>query len=130
VAQKKGFKYRFYPTEDQEAVLAKVFGHTRYVWNWALELRTDAYYEEGESLSYTDTAKRLTGLKKEKTWLREVSSVALQQKLRDLDQAFQNFFDGRCGISKPNTTSKQPDSLPTPSRFTARNCRWRKCREA
>ncbi|MCS4040816.1 RNA-guided endonuclease InsQ/TnpB family protein [Salinibacter ruber] len=104
MAQKKGFKYQFYPTDKQKAVLAKVFGHTRYVWNWALELRTDAYYEEGESLSYTDTAKRLTDLKKEKTWLREVSSVALQQKLRDLDQAFQNFFDGRCGY--PNFKSK------------------------
>ena len=51
-----------------------------------------------------DTARRLTDLKKEKTWLREVSSVALQQKLRDLDQAFQNFFDGRCGY--PNFKSK------------------------
>ena len=104
MSRKKGFKYRFYPTEEQEAVLAKVFGHTRYVWNWALELRTNAYYEEGESLSYTDTSKRLTDLKKEKTWLREVSSVALQQKLRDLDQAFQNFFDGQCGY--PNFKSK------------------------
>ncbi len=104
MAQKKDFKYRFYPTEEQEAVLAKVFGHTRYVWNWALELRTDAYYEEGKSLSYTDTAKYLTDLKEEKTWLREVSSVALQQKLRDLDQAFQNFFDERCGY--PNFKSK------------------------
>jgi putative transposase len=79
------------------------------VWNWALELRTNAYYEEGERLSYTDTSRRLTdlkkeNLKKEKTWLREVSSVALQQKLRDLDQAFQNFFDGRCG--SPNFKSK------------------------
>ena len=43
-------------------------------------------------------------LKKEKTWLWEVSSVALQQKLRDLGQAFQNFFDGRCGC--PNFKSK------------------------
>ncbi len=34
MAQKKGFKYRFYPTDKQKAVLAKVFGHTRYVWNW------------------------------------------------------------------------------------------------
>lgn len=41
-----------------------------------MELRTDAYYEEDESLSYTDTSRHLTDLKKEKTWLREVSSVA------------------------------------------------------
>jgi putative transposase len=104
MTRKKGFKYRFYPTEEQEAVLANVFGHTRFVWNWALELRTESYYEEGKSLTYTDTSRKLTELKKEKTWLREVSSVALQQKLRDLDQAFENFFEGRCGY--PNFKSK------------------------
>ena len=30
------YKFRFYPTADQKAALAEVFGHTRYVWNWAL----------------------------------------------------------------------------------------------
>ena len=102
--RKKGFKYRFYPTEKQRGVLAEVFGHTRYVWNWALEQRTNSYYREGRSLTYTDTSERLTRHKKEKEWLYRVSSVALQQKLRDLDQAFENFFDGRCGY--PNFKSK------------------------
>ena len=98
MSRKKRFEYRFYPTEEQAAMLANVFGHTRFVWNRALELRTDSYYEEGKSLTYTDTSRKLTELKK-KTWLREVSSVALQQKLRDLGQAFENFFEGRCGSS-------------------------------
>jgi len=77
MSRKKGFKYRFSPTEEQEAMLANVFGHTRFVWSWALGLRTDSYYEEGKSLTYTDTSRTLTELKKEKTWLREVSGVAL-----------------------------------------------------
>jgi transposase len=38
------YKFRFYPTAEQKAALAKVFGHTRYVWNWALDLRTQSYY--------------------------------------------------------------------------------------
>jgi putative transposase len=98
------YRFRFYPTADQKAALAEVFGHTRYVWNWALDLRTHSYYEEGTSLTYTDTSKRLTEHKQEKEWLRNVSSVALQQKLRDLEQAFQNFFDGRTGY--PNFKRK------------------------
>jgi putative transposase len=98
------YTFRFYPTAEQKAALAEVFGHTRYVWNWALDLRTESYYDEGKSLSYTDTSKRLTKHKQEKEWLRNVSSVALQQKLRDLEQAFQNFFDGRTGY--PNFKRK------------------------
>jgi len=38
------YKFRFYPTAEQKAALAKVFGHTRYVWNWALDLCTQSYY--------------------------------------------------------------------------------------
>ena len=100
------YKFRFYPTAEQKAALAEVFGHTRYVWNWALDLRTQSYYEESKSLTDTDTSKRLTKLKRDEDhqWLRSVSSVALQQKLRDLEQAFQNFFDGRTGY--PNLLSQ------------------------
>ena len=100
------YKFRFYPTAEQKAALAEVFGHTRYVWNWALDLRTQSYYEKGKSLTYTDTSKRLTKLKRDDDhqWLRDVSSVALQQKLRDLEQAFQNFFEGRTGY--PNFKRK------------------------
>jgi putative transposase len=82
-----------------KSALAEVFGHTRYVWNWALDLRTQSSYENGKSLTDTDTSKRLTKLKRDDDhpWLSDVSSVALQQKLRDLEQAFQTFFDGRTG---------------------------------
>ena len=106
------YRFRFYPTAEQKAALAEVFGHTRYVWNWALRLRTQSYYRrescgEGKSLTYTDTSKRLTKLKRDDDhqWLSSVSSVALQQKLRDLEQAFQNFFDGRAGY--PNFKRKR-----------------------
>ena len=37
----------------------------------------------------------MTELKKHKTWLKQVDSVSLQQTLRDLDSAYQNFFNGR-----------------------------------
>src|SRR3989440_4794942 len=95
--QKKAYKYRFYPTDEQKQLLARTFGCCRYVYNWALRERTDAYYKRGERLSYEDTAQRLVLLKKreETSWLDEVSSVPLQQALRNLDRAFRNFFAGR-----------------------------------
>lgn len=93
----RGFKYRFYPTSAQRLELAQTFGCTRYVYNWALALRTNSYYQDNVSLSYTDTSNALTKLKKdpEKPWLKQVSSVPLQQGLRHLNTAFQNFFKGK-----------------------------------
>jgi len=95
--QKKAYKYRFYPTDEQKQLLARTFGCCRYVYNWALRERTDAYYKRGERLYYEDTAQRLVLLKKqeETSWLDEVSSVPLQQALRNLDRAFRHFFEGR-----------------------------------
>jgi len=95
--QKKAYKYRFYPSDEQKRVLAQTFGCCRYVYNWALRQRTDAYYQRGERMYYEGTAQRLVLLKKqeETVWLNDVSSVPLQQALRHLDKAFRNFFDGR-----------------------------------
>ena len=95
--QKKAYKYRFSPSDAQKRLLAQTFGCCRYVYNWALRQRTDAYYQQGERLYYEGTAQRLVTLKKqeETLWLNEVSSVPLQQALRHLDKAFRNFFEGR-----------------------------------
>jgi putative transposase len=95
--QKKAYKYRFYPGDQQKRTLAQTFGCCRYVYNWALRQRTDAYYQQGERLYYEGTAQRLVTLKKqeETIWLNEVSSVPLQQALRHLDKAFRHFFEGR-----------------------------------
>jgi putative transposase len=95
--QKRAYHYRFYPTPEQATVLARTFGSARFVYNWALRLRTDAYYQRQERISYAGTSAALTQLKREPetTWLNEVSSVPTQQALRHLDRAFRNFFEGR-----------------------------------
>jgi len=91
-AQLRAYRYRCYPT--QAAVLARMFGCVRYVYNWALHLRTEAYHERQEHLTYQETSAALTALKQqpETAWLTEVSSVPLQQALRHLETAFRNFF--------------------------------------
>ena len=95
--QKRAYHYRFYPTPEQAMVLARTFGSARFVYNWALRLRTDAYYQRQERIGYHDASAALTTLKQqqETAWLNEVSSVPLQQALRHLDKAFRNFFEGR-----------------------------------
>src|SRR5499426_4268887 len=93
----KAYKYRFFPTESQKHQLARTFGCARFVWNQALELRSETYKQTKKSPSYAQTTNALTQWKKEpeKAFLKEVSSVVLQQSLRNLDAAFQNFFDKR-----------------------------------
>src|SRR6266480_4634491 len=95
--QKKAYKYRMYPTDEQTNILARTFGCCRYIYNWALRARTDAFFQRGERLYYNQLAVMLTELKKqeETAWLTEVPSVPLQQSLRHLDTAFRNFFEGR-----------------------------------
>jgi putative transposase len=95
--QKRAYKYRIYPTPDQQRILARTFGCVRYVYNWGLRTRTDAYYQRKEHLYSEQLAVLLTSLKKQEevSWLQDVSSVPLQQSLRHLESAFRNFFEGR-----------------------------------
>jgi len=90
----KGYKFRLYPTPEQEAYLAKCFGCSRFVYNHFLRLTIDAYAESKKHLRYGDTAKLLTALKKDEqySWLAEVNSQSLQQTLKDLESAFVRFF--------------------------------------
>jgi putative transposase len=100
--QKRAYKFRFYPTAEQKQILARTFGCARFVYNWALRLRTDAYYQEQKRIYYSDTSAMLTQLKQqpEYSWLNEVAAVPLQQSLRHLDKAFLNFFEGRAEYPK------------------------------
>src|SRR5436305_4680109 len=97
VMTKRAYRYRFYPTDEQVKNLAQTFGCTRFVYNWALNKRKRAYFEAGVKLYTKDLSAAITALKKEEgtIWLKEVSSVPLQQALRHLDAAFTNFFEHR-----------------------------------
>jgi putative transposase len=97
VKLQKAFKYRGFPTEAQKQQLARTFGCARFVYNRMLDARTKAWQQDRKSLNYHATASLLTQLKKqtETLFLNEVSSVVLQQSLRNLDTAFRNFFANR-----------------------------------
>lgn len=94
---KRAYRFRFYPTPEQELTLARTFGCARFAYNHMLRLRTDAWFERQERIGYHETSAALTKLKKdpEFVWLNEVSSVPVQQALRHLQTAFGNFFAKR-----------------------------------
>ena len=93
----RAYKFRFYPTPEQEENLVRTWGCVRVVYNKALEDRTTAWYERQERISYADTSRMLTQWKntEEFSFLRGVSSVPLQQSLRHLQTAFVNFWAKR-----------------------------------
>jgi len=103
----KAFKYRFYPTAEQENLLRRTMGSTRLVYNRALAARTEAWYERQERVGYSETSSMLTDWKKDESlsFLNEVSCVPLQQGLRHLQKAFSNFWAGRAKY--PNFKKKR-----------------------
>jgi len=117
--QKRAYKYRLYPTDEQKHILARTFGCCRYIYNWGLRKKTDAYYQEQRRLSYKNLSLALTDLKKHDAtrWLSEVSSVPLQQSLRQLDKAFINFFEGRARY--PTYKKKRDRQAATLSKSTS-----------
>ncbi len=64
----------------------------RYVYNWALALRTEAWFDRHERIDYAETDRLLVRMKREpeKSWLAAVSCVPLQQPWRHLNAAFVN----------------------------------------
>jgi putative transposase len=93
VCMERAYKFRIYPTSEQETLLQKTFGCARYVYNYYLNKRMTAYQTDKTTLNYYACSADLTRLKKEKDWLREPDKFALQSALRNLDDAYQRFFD-------------------------------------
>ena len=88
----KGYMFRIYPDEKQKIQLAKTFGSCRFVYNNYLAKRIELYKTEQKSMNYNACSADLTNLKNEKVWLKEIDKFALQNSLKDLEQAYQNFF--------------------------------------
>lgn len=102
----KAYKFRLYPTALQTELLTKTFGCARFVYNHYLAQKKELYEKEQKSLSYTQCAADLVAFKKEHAFLKEVDSIALQQSLRHLDTAYNNFFRDK-KVGYPRFKSKK-----------------------
>ena len=98
----KTYKFRLFPTKEQEVLLNQHFGHSRWVYNHFLNERKKQYQADKKSDNYYKQAATLTKLKKEEEtrWLKEVNSQTLQFALRSLDTTFLNFFRGNAQFPK------------------------------
>lgn len=118
---KRAYRFRFYPTSEQEATLARTFGCARFIYNYMLRERMEAWTERQERMGYHETSAVLTKLKKteEHSWLKEASAVPVQQALRHLQTAFANFFAARA----KHPTFRRKDG-PQSAEYTASAFRW------
>ena len=90
----KSFKVRIYPTKEQQILLEKTFGASRFVYNHFLKLKQYLYKELKIKITYNHTSKMLTELKRQKQWLKVPDKWALGNALRDLDNAYKKFYKG------------------------------------
>ena len=122
----KGYKYRIYPTKEQEIQLAKTFGSCRFVYNQLLAKKIEIYKNDKTYLSKTDCNNYCNReLKKEYPWLKEVDKFALTNSIYDLDSAYQNFFrrvkQGSGELGFPKFKSKKNHYYSYKTNFTNNN---------
>lgn len=112
---KKTYEYRIYPTDEQKSLLAKHFGHCRWIYNYALSRKISHYKQTSKTLSRYDIQAEIPGLKKQESteWLKEVNSQSLQAVLIHLDTAYNKFFTKSGGFPKfKNRKTKQSFEIP------------------
>lgn len=105
VEQLKAYKFRIYPTKEQETFFAKSFGCVRKVYNLMLDDRIKAYEE-----SKVDTNKKMkfptpAQYKEAFPFLKEVDSLALANAQMNLEKAYKNFFRDK-SVGFPRFKSK------------------------
>jgi transposase len=90
----RGMRFRLYPTPAQEVLLREQCAQARYVWNLGLEQRLMWARWKGPTPGFLEQSRQLTEARAASAWLAQGSQTVQQQALRDLDQAWRNFFAG------------------------------------
>jgi putative transposase len=119
------YRWRAYPDEVQQQMLMRTFGCVRVVWNRTLAARHARYQAEGKGISYAESDRALTELKKDPdlAFLAEVSSVPLQQALRHQQAAFTAFFAGRARYPRFKSRCSKQSATYTRSAFRMKDGR-------
>ncbi len=111
---RKAYKFRAYPDAETAERYARGIGCVRLVYNLALAQR-EMFGRRGRRL---DPGAELVELKRQFPFVKQDSfSQSLQQALRDLDTAFQRFFDGVSGYPQPRRRGEN-DSMRFPQPYT------------
>ena len=117
----KTFKVRIYPNQEQIDIIEQTFNSTRYLYNYMLNLKEKLYKFFGINLNFARMCNVLTKLKGHKVWIKSVDAVALQQCLKDLDNAYQRFFSGKGKYPKFKSKKRSKNSYRTIQRVRLDN---------
>lgn len=103
----KSVKIRLLPSKEQEILMFKSIGCSRFTYNWALN-RCNELYQQGVKYNMSNIRKEFTQLKKQDgfKWLNEVSNTTMVESMRNLDSAFKRFFKTKEGYPKFKTKRK------------------------
>ena len=96
----KAYKFRMYPTKEQEELINKTIGSSRFIYNYYLDKKQMLYKEYNINYNIKDMKKDLIPLYSECSWLKEVDSIALRVSLENLDIAYTNFYEKRSELPK------------------------------
>ncbi|WP_232092173.1 helix-turn-helix domain-containing protein [Photobacterium damselae] len=102
-------KVRIYPTQEQADFLIAQFGAVRFAYNKALHLKSHMYRKHGVKLNPKKDIKPLLSVAKKSRkyhWLKQYDSIALQQSVINLHQAFDNFFNPKLKAKYPQFKRK------------------------
>ena len=113
----KAFKFELMPNGEQIRKMKQFCGCSRFVFNRALAYQNEQYQKDKSfNFSYRKTADLLPEWRRELTWLKDCYSQVLQQSIKDLAKAFENFFAKRSNF--PNFKCKgEKDSFRIPQGF-------------
>ena len=111
------YKFRIYPTKDQEVLLAKHFGSVRFIYNWALDYDIKKYAQTQKHLGWISILNSgdYKKLKEDNVWLKEINSQSLQNSVSHLDKAFQRFFRHQSGFPKFKSRHDNNQSFEVPA---------------
>ena len=93
----RAYKFRIYPTDEQEVLIRKTIGCARLIYNCLLHDKQEYYKEHKKMLK-----REVTYYKKQARYifLKEVDSLALANAKLNLDAAYKNFYEGRAKLPK------------------------------
>ena len=109
IVANKAYKFRLYPTKEQEIMFVKTFGCVRFIYNKMLADKIEFYKETKQKLNNTPAQ-----YKKEYEWLKEVDSLALANAQMNLQTAYNNFFRSpKVGFPKFKSKKRNKNSYTT-----------------
>ena len=119
----KVFKLRLYPNKTQRTQMHVNFGCVRFVWNQMLNMHIERYKNNKQARFQNAFAMNnmLRAMKLEFPWLKQAESTSLQMANRDLDDAFQRFFNPSLQNGFPKFKSKKNATQSYTSKFVNNN---------